>query len=68
MNTVDFNLGRTAGGSNLCVGGVLGMGDDFPDYLAIVGDAFLKSCEETFSLSLSGVRVWKLFVTELMSC
>ena len=29
----------------MCVGGVLAVGDGFPDNLAIVGDAFLKSCE-----------------------
>ena len=34
----------------MCVGGLLGMSDDFPDYLAIVGDAFLKSCERHSSL------------------
>ena len=27
------------------MGGVLAVGDGFPDNLAIVGDAFLKSCE-----------------------
>lgn len=29
----------------MCVGGVLAMGDGFPDNLAIIGDEFLKSCE-----------------------
>lgn len=29
----------------MCVGGVLGIGQGFPDNLAIVGDAFLKSCK-----------------------
>jgi len=41
----DFNLGKTSSGSSMCVGGVLAMSDGFPDNLAIVGDAFLKSCE-----------------------
>ncbi len=31
--------------SSLCVGGVLAVSDGFPDNLAIVGDAFLKSYE-----------------------
>lgn len=45
VNLNDFNLGRTASGSKDCVGGILGMGDGFPQNLAIVGDEFLKSCE-----------------------
>jgi len=31
----------------MCVGGVLAMGDGFPDNLAIIGDAFLKSCKSS---------------------
>ncbi|ORX40467.1 aspartic peptidase domain-containing protein [Kockovaella imperatae] len=56
MNTVDFNLGRTASGSSLCVGGILGMSDDFPDNLAIVGDEFLKSWYSVYDYS-NGARV-----------
>lgn len=33
----------------MCVGGVLGIGQGFPDNLAIIGDAFLKSCESTYT-------------------
>lgn len=40
----DFNLGKVSSGGSMCVGGVLGIGSGFPDNLAIVGDAFLKSC------------------------
>lgn len=34
----------------MCVGGVLGIGQGFPDNLAIVGDAFLKSCKSQLVL------------------
>ena len=50
----DFNLGKVSSGGSMCVGGVLGIGSGFPDNLAIVGDAFLKSC--TF---------WPFFNTEV---
>ncbi|WVW86417.1 hypothetical protein I302_108463 [Kwoniella bestiolae CBS 10118] len=56
MNTVDFNLGKTSSGSNLCVGAVLAVADGFPDNLAIVGDAFLKSWYSVYDYS-NGVRV-----------
>lgn len=45
ISMLDFNLGKTSSGSSMCVGGVLGLGDGFPDNLAIVGDAFLKNCK-----------------------
>ncbi|WVQ66734.1 uncharacterized protein L199_004923 [Kwoniella botswanensis] len=56
MNTVDFNLGKTSSGSNLCVGAVLAVADGFPDNLAIVGDAFLKNWYSVYDYS-NGVRV-----------
>ncbi|CAD6572670.1 MAG: hypothetical protein TREMPRED_000600 [Tremellales sp. Tagirdzhanova-0007] len=52
----DFNLGRTSSGSSMCVGGVLAVGDGFPNNLAIVGDAFLKSWYSVYDYS-NGVRV-----------
>ena len=56
MALADFNLGRTASGSTMCVGGVLAMGDGFPDDLVIVGDAFLKSWYSIYDYS-NGARV-----------
>ncbi|KAI0675188.1 acid protease [Trametes maxima] len=44
----DFNLGRIDQDSPNCVGGVLAMGDGFPENLAIVGDEFLKSWYSVF--------------------
>ncbi|KAJ7462225.1 aspartic peptidase domain-containing protein [Mycena galericulata] len=46
MSSLDFNLGTTAPNSPDCVGGILSLGSDegFPSNLAIIGDAFLKSC------------------------
>jgi hypothetical protein len=44
VSLADFNLGKVSSGGSMCVGGVLGIGSGFPDNLAIVGDAFLKSC------------------------
>ncbi|KZT66403.1 acid protease [Daedalea quercina L-15889] len=43
VDPVDFNLGRTSADSSDCVGGVLALGEGFPDNLAIIGDEFLKS-------------------------
>ncbi|WVQ94938.1 hypothetical protein IAU59_002027 [Kwoniella sp. CBS 9459] len=56
LNPVDFNLGKTASGSSMCVGAVLAVSDGFPDNLAIVGDAFLKSWYSIYDYS-NGVRV-----------
>ncbi|KIO26680.1 hypothetical protein M407DRAFT_74222 [Tulasnella calospora MUT 4182] len=52
LNTVDFNLGHTA----TCVGGVVPMGDSFPEDLAIIGDEFLKSWYSVYDYS-HGARV-----------
>ncbi|KAL1744666.1 aspartic peptidase domain-containing protein [Schizophyllum fasciatum] len=54
MNQYDFNLGRTAVGSQDCVGGIIAMGSDFPSNLAIIGDEFLKSYYTTFDFSAQG--------------
>ncbi|OCF30926.1 hypothetical protein I316_07452 [Kwoniella heveanensis BCC8398] len=56
LNPVDFNLGKTSSGSSMCVGAVLAVSDGFPDNLAIVGDAFLKSWYSIYDYS-NGVRV-----------
>ncbi|KAK4684688.1 hypothetical protein P7C73_g5480, partial [Tremellales sp. Uapishka_1] len=56
ISMADFNLGRTASGSASCVGGVLAVGDGFPDNLAIIGDAFLKSWYSVYDYS-NGARV-----------
>ncbi|WWC72253.1 uncharacterized protein I206_106215 [Kwoniella pini CBS 10737] len=56
MNIIDFNLGRTGSGSNMCVGAVLAVADGFPDNLAIIGDAFLKNWYSIYDYS-NGVRV-----------
>jgi hypothetical protein len=52
----DFNLGKVSSGGSMCVGGVLGIGSGFPDNLAIVGDAFLKSWYSIYDYS-NGARV-----------
>lgn len=54
MSTIDFNLGRTKKGSLECVGAVIGIGkeSEFPSGLAIIGVAFLKSCELSSILQL----------------
>ncbi|ORY31594.1 aspartic peptidase domain-containing protein [Naematelia encephala] len=51
LATADFNLGKTSSQSSMCVGGVLAMGDGFPDNLAIVGDEFLKSWYSIYDYS-----------------
>nr|XP_031860383.1 uncharacterized protein CI109_004273 [Kwoniella shandongensis]KAA5527455.1 hypothetical protein CI109_004273 [Kwoniella shandongensis] len=56
VNNVDFNLGKTSSGSSMCVGAVLAVADGFPDNLAIVGDAFLKSWYSVYDYS-NNVRV-----------
>jgi hypothetical protein len=56
VNMADFNLGKTSSGGSMCVGGVLGIGSGFPDNLAIVGDAFLKSWYSIYDYS-NGARV-----------
>ncbi|WRT69985.1 uncharacterized protein IL334_006978 [Kwoniella shivajii] len=56
MNLVDFNLGKTSSGSTMCIGAVLAVADGFPDNLAIIGDAFLKSWYSIYDYS-NGVRV-----------
>ncbi|KZV92706.1 acid protease [Exidia glandulosa HHB12029] len=56
INMVDFNLGRIAPGSSTCVAGLLGLGNSFPDNLAIIGDEFLKSWYSTYDYS-KGSRV-----------
>jgi hypothetical protein len=47
MSSRDFNLGRAKKGSSECVGAVVGMIENgsFPNGLAVIGIAFLKSCE-----------------------
>ncbi|KZV96827.1 acid protease [Exidia glandulosa HHB12029] len=52
----DFNLGRVSSGSSYCVAGILALGNNFPDNLAIVGDEFLKSWYSTYDYS-NGARV-----------
>ncbi|EJF65495.1 acid protease [Dichomitus squalens LYAD-421 SS1] len=47
----DFNLGRTDVDSNDCVGGILALGNGFPQNLAIIGDEFLKSWYSVFDYS-----------------
>ncbi|EPT04503.1 hypothetical protein FOMPIDRAFT_1087777, partial [Fomitopsis schrenkii] len=37
IDPTDFNLGRTSANSSDCVGGILALGQGFPDNLAIVG-------------------------------
>ncbi|KAK8853436.1 hypothetical protein IAR55_004142 [Kwoniella newhampshirensis] len=56
INNVDFNLGKTSSGSSMCVGAVLAVADGFPNNLAIVGDAFLKSWYSVYDYS-NNVRV-----------
>ncbi|WWC91973.1 uncharacterized protein L201_006926 [Kwoniella dendrophila CBS 6074] len=56
MNTVDFNLGKTSSGSQMCIGAVLAVADGFPDNLAIVGDAFLKNWYSIYDYS-NNVRI-----------
>jgi len=51
VSMADFNLGKVSSGGSMCVGGVLGIGSGFPDNLAIVGDAFLKSCTSIHSFT-----------------
>ena len=46
INASDFYLGRVSASSTDCVGGVLSMGNGLPSNLAIIGDEFLKSCEQ----------------------
>ncbi|CAA7259283.1 unnamed protein product [Cyclocybe aegerita] len=51
INNADFNMGPTEANSTDCVGGILGLGQGFPDNLAIIGDEFLKSWYSTFDYS-----------------
>ncbi|KAG8952199.1 hypothetical protein FRC04_004906 [Tulasnella sp. 424] len=53
LNPVDFNTGS---GSPTRVGGIVGMGDNFPDDLAIIGDECLKSWYSVYDYS-HGARV-----------
>ncbi|KZV64006.1 Asp-domain-containing protein [Peniophora sp. CONT] len=54
----DFNLGHTSSRSSDCIGAVLSLhsGQGFPDNLAIIGDAFLKSWYSVYDYS-DGARV-----------
>ena len=54
INMVDFNLGRLSPSSPYCACAIMGLGDSFPDNLAIVGVAFLKSWYSTYDYSNGG--------------
>ncbi|KAH8119288.1 acid protease [Phellopilus nigrolimitatus] len=56
ISTRDFNLGRVAANSADCVGGILSLGDGFPNNIAIIGDEFLKSWYTVYDYS-NGARV-----------
>ncbi|KAF9529319.1 aspartic peptidase domain-containing protein [Crepidotus variabilis] len=56
ISNEDFNLGPVSSNSSDCVGGILAMGEGFPDNLAIVGDEFLKNWYSLYDYS-NGVRV-----------
>ncbi|KAJ8456379.1 hypothetical protein ONZ45_g6587 [Pleurotus djamor] len=52
INPLDFNLGRVdVDGQTKCVGGIIGLGDEFPSDLAIIGDEFLKSWYSVYDQS-----------------
>ncbi|KAL8292281.1 hypothetical protein RQP46_001747 [Phenoliferia psychrophenolica] len=56
IDLADFNIGKASSGSNMCIGGIIGM--DFQDAagqnIAIVGDEFLKSWYSTFNYNSTG--------------
>ncbi|KAH7086669.1 acid protease [Auriculariales sp. MPI-PUGE-AT-0066] len=54
IDIVDFNLGRLSSSSPYCACAILGLGDNFPDNLAIVGVAFLKSWYSTYDYTNGG--------------
>ncbi|KAI5121574.1 hypothetical protein M0805_000754 [Coniferiporia weirii] len=56
LDTRDFNLGRVDADSADCVGGVVSLGDGFPEDLAIIGDELLKSWYTVYDYS-NGARV-----------
>ncbi|KAI0630244.1 aspartic peptidase domain-containing protein [Trametes polyzona] len=51
IHPADFNIGKIDDDSGDCIGGIISLGDGFPNNLVIVGDEFLKSWYSVYDYS-----------------